>query len=175
MSGNLFSRWFGRRPVLSREGGGFPSGQPLPYSWILTNQLAIGPMPANTLHWQQLEEAGLRGRFSCCYPQEEGLAPIPQGWQSARVSIPDHRQQEGLKPERLLMALSTAEALLDEGAPVYLHCLAGIERSPLIAVGLTARRRKIDIYAALEWVRRCHPAALPIYDHLELLEQVLKY
>jgi hypothetical protein len=41
-------------------------------------------------------------------------------------------------------------------------------------VGLTARRRQIDIYAALDWVRRCHPAALPIYGHLELLEAILR-
>ncbi|MFZ0406664.1 MAG: hypothetical protein WAM11_00940 [Cyanobium sp.] len=147
--------------------------RPLSYSWILTNQLAIGPRPVSKLHWQQLEEAGLRGRFSCCYPEEEQSLPYPHGWQSAIVSLPDHRNQEELRLERLVEALSTADQLLDEGAPIYLHCLAGIERSPLLAVGLTARRRRIDVYAALDWVRRCHPSALPIYGHLELLEQVL--
>ena len=146
---------------------------PLPYSWILTNQLAIGPMPVSPLHWQQLEEAGLRGRFSCCYPDEEISPPLPAGWLEARVSLPDHRQQEGLRLERLLEALSTAEQLLDTGTPVYLHCLAGIERSPLLAVGLTSRRRGINVFDSLDWVRRCHPAALPIYDHLELLERIL--
>ena len=161
-------------PGSSRRNPGIIPPPPLPYSWILTNQLAIGPMPVSSGHWQQLEEAGLRCRFSCCYQHEETLAPLPPGWRSAGVPLPDHRLQEGLKAERLLQALNIAEALLDEGAPVYLHCLAGIERSPMLAVGLTARRRRIDIYSALDWVRRCHPPAQPIYTHLELLEQVLK-
>ena len=151
-----------------------PSGPPLPYSWILTNQLAIGPRPITPFHWQQLEEAGLRGRFSCCYPQEEEILLPPPGWISAGVSLPDHRKQEVLRSERLIEALTVAEQLMEQGAPIYLHCLAGIERSPLLAVGLTARSRQIDLYAALDWVRRCHPPALPIYEHLEMMDQVLR-
>jgi hypothetical protein len=161
-------------PRVSRRDRSELPPPPLPYSWILTNQLAIGPMPVSPVHWQLLEEAGLRGRFSCCYPDEEISPPLPAGWLNARVSLPDHRQQEGLRVERLLEALSTAEQLLDSGSPVYLHCLAGIERSPLLAIGLTARKRGIDLFESLDWVRRCHPAALPLYGHLEVLERVLK-
>jgi hypothetical protein len=51
--------------------------------------------------------------------------------------------------------------------------MAGIERSPLIAVGLTASERNLSLFDALDWVRRCHPAALPIVTHLELLERLL--
>ncbi len=147
---------------------------PLAFSWILTNQLALGPMPASPSHWQQLEQAGLRQRFSCCYPEEERLAPPPLHWGNTGFALPDHRQQEPLLPERLSAALAAAEAPLLSGTPLYLHCWAGRERSPLLAVGLTARMRGLDLFSALDWVRRCHPSALPIYDHLELLDQVLK-
>ena len=175
MALNPLRRLLGLRQSSIRGSIMASTGQPLPYSWILTNQLAIGPRPLNSSQWQQLEEAGLRGRFSCCYQEEEAALPLPhQGWRSARVSLPDHRQQESLRIERLVEALTTADQLMEQGVPIYLHCLAGIERSPLIAVGLIARRRQIDIYAALDWVRRCHPAAQPIYSHLELLERILK-
>jgi protein-tyrosine phosphatase len=130
-------------------------------------------MPRCGRHWQQLEEAGIRSRFSCCYPEEESALIIPPGWRSERVSLPDHRQQEPLMPERLALALARAEALVGQAAPVYLHCMAGYERSPLLAVGLTARLRGIDPLAALAWVRRCHPMAMPIYDHLVMLEILL--
>lgn len=150
-----------------------PPGLPLPYSWVLTGRLAVGPMPACEAHWQQLEQAGLRARFSCCYPHEEGLAPAPPHWLSGGVPMPDHRHQEPLEPERLASALEAAEQLLQQGAPLYVHCLAGIERSPLIAVGLTARARNLPLFDALDWVRRCHPAALPLITHLELLERLL--
>jgi hypothetical protein len=151
-----------------------PANLPLPYSWILTNVLAIGPMPRLPSHWQQLEEAGFRSRFSCCYPDEEQLCPIPSHWQSDSVALPDHREQEELQSEKLQLALDRAEILLREQAPVYLHCLAGRERSSLVAVGLTARQRGMDVFAALDWVRRCHPAASPIYGHLDVLDQVLR-
>ena len=145
----------------------------LPCSWVLTNRLAVGPMPRCDRHWQQLEEAGFRSRFSCCYPEEETGLILPPGWSSERVSLPDHRQQEPMQEARLALALARAEALVGDAAPVYLHCMAGYERSPLLAVGLTARLRGIDMLAALAWVRRCHPMAMPIYDHLVLLERIL--
>ena len=148
---------------------------PLPYSWILSNQLAIGPMPRASSHWHQLELAGFQSRFSCCYAEEELAAPsLPEGWRSAGISLPDHREQEALEADRLILAIRSAELLLQQNSPTYLHCLAGRERSSLMAVALTARCRQLDIFEALDWVRRCHPAAMPIYGHLELLDQVLR-
>lgn len=160
----------------ARPAGSFtfiPADRPLPYSWILTGRLALGPMPAGAAHWQQLEQAGLRARFSCCYPHEEPSSALPAHWLSDGVSLPDHRLQEPLELQRLAEALDRAHQLLRHGPPVYLHCKAGIERSPLIAVGLTARERRLSLFDALDWVRRCHPAAVPIVAHLELLEQLL--
>jgi len=168
-----------KRHVNSINQGKLPSqeeilfSQPLLYSWILNNQLAIGPMPRRTFQWNQLEDAGFKTRFSCCYPQENIFAPLPSDWSSANIPLPDHRQQESLDIDRLILALNTAEELVLSSAPVYLHCFAGQERSSLLAVGLTSKLKKIDVFSALEWVRRCHPIAAPIYDHLELLEKIL--
>jgi hypothetical protein len=165
-------RWLGSRGKRSLATPFAFNAQP--YSWILTQQLAIGPMPRTVSHWEVLEGAGLRSRFSCCYPEEEVFSPAPAHWQSDGVSLPDHRHQEILRQEQLVEALDRAEAMIHTGAPLYLHCLAGRERSALMAVGLTARLRGIDIFVALDWVRRCHPMASPLYEHLEILEQVLK-
>ncbi|KEF42953.1 MAG: hypothetical protein ER33_03545 [Cyanobium sp. CACIAM 14] len=166
-----------RRLLQPGAGGQRPSPaiqfRALPFSWVLTNELAVGPMPRSERHWRQLEDAGFRSRFSCCYPEEEEGLILPAGWSSDRVNLPDHRQQEAMRSEALAMAITRAEALLDEAAPVYLHCMAGIERSPLVAVGLTARRRGIDMLSALAWVRRCHPIAMPIYPHLVILDALL--
>jgi len=148
--------------------------QPLMYSWILNHQLAIGPMPRRTFQWNQLEDVGFKTRFSCCYPQENVFAPIPSDWFSANIPLPDHRQQESLDIDKLRLALRTAEELVISSSPVYLHCFAGQERSSLLAVGLTAKFKKIDVFTALEWVRRCHPISSPIYEHLEMLEVILQ-
>jgi len=150
-----------------------PQYPQISYSWILSNELAIGQLPASPYHWDQLQLAGFRSRFSCCYPDEE-IFPVPDNWYSAGVSLPDHRQQETLSELRLREALNTAEKiLLSNKIPLYLHCYAGKERSALMAVGLIAKRKTLDIFSALEWVRRCHPSAQPSYDHLDLMARVL--
>lgn len=171
------------RRLLRRSGSGKsdqqpsenkPTLSPLPYSWIISNQLAIGPMPRDPKHWEQLQQAGFQSRFSCCYSEEERLgATIPDGWSCSGVALPDHREQEPLEPERLILAIRSAELLVRQSSPTYMHCLAGRERSALMAVALTSLIKDIDIFESLDWVRRCHPIASPLYDQLELLEQVL--
>ncbi len=155
--------------------GSFVQRPYLTFSWVLTDLLAVGPMPRSESHWRQLEDSGFHSRFSCCYSEEEAAAGLllPAGWRSDRIALPDHRHQEPMREGRLALALSRAEALMSQAPPLYLHCMAGCERSPLLAVGLTTRRRDIDMLAALDWVRRCHPMAAPIYDHLVILEAVL--
>lgn len=149
---------------------------PISYSWILTNQLAIGPMPHVAEHWEQLQQAGFQSRFSCCYAEEEEQfgAKIPDSWNSSGVSLPDHRQQEPLNPDRLVQAIRTAQLLVIQNSPTYLHCFAGRERSSLMAVALTSLIKNLDIFESLDWVRRCHPKASPLYDQLEMLDQVLR-
>lgn len=147
---------------------------PLIYSWILNNQLAIGPMPRVEEHWSYLESLGFHSRFSCCYQHEEAFAPPPSNWTSISMGLPDHRQQEILTIKKLESALSAAENLIyTSNGPVYLHCFAGQERSSLLAIGLTSILREMDLFTALEWVRRCHPNARPIYQHLDILDTLL--
>jgi hypothetical protein len=172
------SFWKKRQKNSNIQNGSLSSGEllfnhPLLYSWILNHQLAIGPMPRRSFQWKQLEDVGFKTRFSCCYPQENVFAPIPIDWFSANIPLPDHRQQESLDIERLTLALNTAEQLVLTSSPVYLHCFAGQERSSLLAVGLTAKIKNIDVFSALEWVRRCHPISAPNYEYLEMLEKIL--
>ncbi|MEB3266348.1 MAG: hypothetical protein VKN13_07030 [Cyanobacteriota bacterium] len=146
----------------------------LPVHWILANRLAVGPMPQHDRQWQQLEELGFRARFSCCYAEEQQPHPAPPPhWGSFGVALPDHRRQEPLVQDRLDQAISEAIQAMDDQGPLFLHCLAGRERSPLVAIGVTARCRGLDVYGALDWVRKCHPSASPLFDQLEQLEQLL--
>lgn len=151
-----------------------PENRPLVYSWIESGKFAIGPMPQTAEQWLQLEQAGFKSRFSCCYPEEEIFAAAPSSWLSDRVSLPDHRRQEAMRPERLASALLQAEAVIESQPATYLHCFAGRERSALVAVGLVARAQGIDVLSALDRVRLCHPGASPIFSDLDQLEQLLK-
>lgn len=148
---------------------------PLSYSWIITNRLAIGPMPKTFSHWAQLAGDGFQRRFSCCYPYEHIFAAIPDSWNSREVSLPDHRDQNPLDKQTLINALESAKEMLDDsGEPLYLHCFAGQERSALMAIGLVSILEDKDLFDSIAFVRQCHKRAQPLYSHLDILEQVLK-
>ena len=97
-------------------------------------------------------------------------APAPPGLREKRCSLPDHRDQEPLRAEHLREAINEARWLLSNAKPMYLHCLAGQERSALLAVALVKEQRNLSLLDALLWVRQRHPPASPLYRHLELLE-----
>ena len=181
----MFSKFFGKKKKLvisddqalftPREREFKTDDPPLSYNWIITNKLAIGPMPKSESHWKQLEYDGFLNRFSCCYPYEHIFTPIPQSWRSIEVSLPDHREQEPLDKQKLIHALKQAEGMiLHHPNALYLHCFAGQERSALMAIGLVCILEKKDLFDSIAFVRQCHKRAKPLYSQLDLLEQVIK-
>lgn len=163
------------KPRLRTSTVGMTPPSRLSYSWILTGKLAIGPMPRFLEDWELLEKNGIKKRFSCCYPEEHIFIPPPKSWVSKEVSLPDHRKQEDLTPSTLKYSLREAITLLtNDNEPLYLHCFAGQERSSLIATGIVSLLDRRDLFDALAYVRQCYPKARPLYDHLDILEQVLK-
>lgn len=170
----MFAHWFSKTRPYSTSESENPQSEPLLYSWILTNRLAIGPMPKSGAHWQQLEDEGFKKRFSCCYPSEHVYSPIPFDWISKEVSLPDHRSQEELNSDTLILALNEALQLIEsDSSPTYIHCFAGQERSALIAIGLICIIEKKNLFDSLAYVKMCHKKAKPLYSQLDLMERIL--
>lgn len=141
-------------------------------TWLRTRKLAIGPMPRNPDHWRSLQQQGVRSIFSCCDPSEGPWQP-PSEWLQCQFPLPDHRQPDAMTKEMLASALSAALDLYQAAPPLYLHCWAGMERSPLLAVGLLCRAESLDLFDALGQVRSQHPIAKPLAPHLVILESIL--
>ena len=141
-------------------------------SWLRTGRLIIGAWPRGESHWQSLAGQGVRSVFSCCDPQEGPWQP-PAGWQQARITLPDHRNPGAMDPAALDQAITTALQLYRQAPALYLHCWAGMERSPLVAVGLLCRAESLSIFDALAQVRTLHPPSRPITRHLVMLEDLL--
>lgn len=59
--------------------------------------------------------------------------------------------------------------LLDEGQVVYLHCSAGVNRSPSIALGYLVRVRGHSVEEALGLVQQARPGARPYPEVLDVL------
>jgi len=84
-----------------------------------------------------------------------------------RLPIEDWSPQAVI--ERLDEAVELLRRLLAEGQVVYLHCTAGVNRSPSIALGYLVKVQHLPLAEALQIVRRARPAAQPYPEVLEVL------
>ena len=53
--------------------------------------------------------------------------------------------------------------------PTFLHCYAGIERSPLVCIGWLIKIEKITFQEAFEYLKSVHPATNPLSEQLNVL------
>ena len=140
--------------------------------WVLMDELALGPAPLAERHLDRLEAEGLRAVFSLCSAAE---APPPVGLEQRfhceRLVLPDHRS--GRPPElvQLQQALATLAELRLHG-PVYVHCLAAMERSPLLCLAWLMQRHGQSLQRALDYLQQLHPGTNPLPEQLAVLRQL---
>lgn len=138
-------------------------------SWLLIDELAIGTAPATADDLDQLEREGVRSVLSLCAITE---APPPSGldqrFNVVRLVLPDHRCGRLLSLEEIKASMACLGDLIRLG-PVYLHCMAAVERSPLVAVAWLMLTRNLSLQAALEYAQQCHPGTSPLPEQLTVL------
>lgn len=142
--------------------------------WILINELAIGPAPRKENHLLMLKEHGIKSILSLC---SESEAPPPNGFYEnfncSRLVLPDHKA--GRIPEliELRNALKMLEKSMNNG-PVFIHCVAAIERSPLVSMAWLIREKNLTPITALEYMIQVHPRTNPLAGQLSLLNELMK-
>lgn len=139
------------------------------FSWLLVDELAIGSAPNSCQDLDRLEREGVRAVLSLCDASE---APPPHGltdrFVAFRVVLPDHHRGLNPQPAELENAVAALAILRDFGA-VYVHCLAGVERSPLVAMAWLMHRHGLDFMGALDYLQQAHPGSSPLPEQLASL------
>ena len=142
---------------------------PFRFSWLLVDELAIGSAPLHSACLDRLSEEGVTAVLSLC---AEAEAPLPatfsQRFRAARVVLPDHRGGRWPEPRELEAAVAALAALRPHG-PVFLHCVAAVERSPLVAMAWLMATRQLSLESALAYVQLQHPGTAPFQQQLEAL------
>ena len=140
--------------------------------WVLVQELAVGPAPRAERHLERLTEAGVTAVLSLCSEQE---APPPAGLESRfecrRLVLPDHRVERLPELAQLEQALEALAELRAKG-PVYVHCVAAMERSPLVCLAWLVRRHGLTSQRALDYLMQVHPGTNPLPGQLALLAQL---
>ena len=97
--------------------------------WVLVEELAIGPAPRADRHLDRLQEAGIKAVLSLCGPAEAALpAGLQERFAHQRCVLPDHRAGRLPQLSELEAALNSLGALHQQG-PVFVHCVAAMERT----------------------------------------------
>ena len=140
--------------------------------WVLVQELAVGPAPRAERHLERLTEAGVTAVLSLCSEQE---APPPAGLESRfecrRLVLPDHRVERLPELAQLEQALEALAELRAKG-PVYVHCVAAMERSPLVCLAWLVRRHGLTPQRAIDYLMQVHPGTNPLPGQLALLAQL---
>ena len=151
-----------------------PPQQRFRIDWVLVNQIALGPAPRTAQHLQQLSDAGVRAVLSLCSHEE---APPPEGLSTSfvceRLVLPDHRSGRTLTLEELRHAMGLVQQLNQANAPVFVHCVAAMERSPLVCLGWLVQQHKLSPTEALDYIMQVHPGTNPLPAQLALLEELV--
>ncbi|MCP9773631.1 dual specificity protein phosphatase family protein [Synechococcus sp. Tobar12-5m-g] len=139
-------------------------------SWVLTDALAVGPAPRAQRHLDRLEGEGVKAVLSLASADEAPLAlGIEERFAWKRLVLPDHRSERVVQPDELAQALELVNGLRQHGS-VFVHCVAAMERSPLVCIGWLMQERHLSREQALDYLMQVHPGTNPLPEQLSALD-----
>ena len=142
--------------------------------WVLVDELAIGPAPRAPRHLERLADAGIQAVFSLC-GHEEAPPPTDLGRRFAhqRLVLPDHRSGRLPQMSELQTALQQLLSLHQQHGAVYVHCVAAMERSPLVCLAWLVQQHHLTPAQALDYLMQVHPGTNPLPGQLALLQELV--
>ena len=129
------------------------------FNWILVNKLAIGTPIVNQEDQLFLKEKNiisifdLRNEFDLRQIDYEKKLFLYKEFNVINISLPDHNTKRLATKIEILNAVNNLEKLLLDG-PVFMHCHAAAERSPLISIAFLIKIRRLDLMPAYEYVKQ---------------------
>ena len=146
----------------------------LPIDWVLPEKLAVGRLP-QAGDGATLLKAKIEFVFSLC-AESEGSLPedITQNFQCLRLVLPDRFYTTELKVEQLAEAVAVVRENMEKSVPTYVHCLAGIERSPTVCIAYLCRYHKMELWEAANWLKQVHPNSLPNPSALRAIREFIQ-
>ena len=144
---------------------------------FITRSICVGPNPTTGDEMRELEALGITAILSL--QSEEDLRDREAGWEQSAaetigltyrcVPVTDF---DSLDLKRKLPACVTVlHELLNAGHRVYLHCTAGISRSPTVAVAYLYWALKWPLERALDEAHWRRPGCCPLADVVRAAER----
>ncbi|WP_320664928.1 dual specificity protein phosphatase [Prochlorococcus sp. MIT 1223] len=140
--------------------------------WVLVDELAIGRAPINMGHLEILKTNKISSILSLC-SESEASAPKEMNnmFNCRRALLPDHKAGRMPKLEELGEALDMLSEIKQTG-PVFVHCVAAMERSPLVCMAWLVSRHGLTPQESLDYLMQVHPGTNPLPGQLSILNKI---
>lgn len=157
--------------TLSPNSDSFPPVSGL--HWILPTELAVGRLP-KLGDRAIFAQAGISVVLSLC-AKSEGMLPeeITQNFHCVRVILPDSRYVAALRVEQLAQVVNAIHQFTQRQQPVYVHCLAGMERSPTVCIAYLCQYHNMKLWEAFRYVKQVYPQATPTDAQLQIVQNLI--
>lgn len=143
-------------------------------SWVIDNKLAVGPLPTEATQ-SVLLDAGIQSILTLC-GEVEGTPPatLRQAVQWTRYVLPDSHYDYPLTVELIKPAIDIVrQSILDKRA-IYVHCLAGIERSPTVCVAYLCLYEQMQPWEALNWLKQTNPRTGLTSEQVKIVNTLIR-
>lgn len=143
-------------------------------SWVIPGKLAVGgsPQPGDST---LLAQAGIKIVFSLCANSEERLPDdVNDNFRCLRLVLPDSHYKSEIQVSQLAAAVDIVNHSIEHELPIYVHCLAGIERSPTVCIAYLCQHQKLQLWEALNWLKQVHPPSMPTESQLRAVRKLIQ-
>ena len=140
--------------------------------WVLNNEIAVGPAPLKKSHFEYLANKKIKSILNLCNEKE---APIEDNFKLLfnfkRFTLPDHKVNKEIEIYEIKEIIKIIESLRSSGA-VYVHCFAGVERSPLVCMAWLISKHKLSPQRSLDYLMEVHKGSNPLPSQYKLLSLI---
>ena len=129
------------------------------FNWIAINKLAIGTPLFNDFDKQFLQNKGiksiidLRNENDFINIDKNKYFNLVAGFNYINVPLPDHKFGRFSNKSEIKKAVFELDALTAKG-PVFMHCHAAAERSPLISIAYLCKTKGLSLVQASDYVKQ---------------------
>ena len=142
---------------------------------ILEGKLFLGAMPTNAAEMQMLLSTGIDSILTVQEEYEYGESlPSMERFLWRRLPIRDWNLGGLPTIDQLETGANLLHDWIDENDRiVYVHCFAGMGRSPLVCLAYLTKWMEMSLEEGLRFLRARRPQASPTLQQLEVLREML--
>lgn len=139
-------------------------------NWVLNNELAIGPAPLKESHFKVLKNSNIKSILNLCNEEEAPVCEeVKKEFTHRRYTLPDHKVNKNILISDVKEIISIIEIIKEKG-PLFVHCQAARERSPIICMSWLVVKHNLSPQRALDYLMEVNPRTNPLPSQLKLLK-----